>query len=102
MALLKSYETEMFTISRLFGSDALAHVQIGLAIWIISAIVTRLPLSDGRPLAVLAVVEATNEILDRLAKGSWQWPDTRADVLHSLAWPTILYVALKLVPRLRK
>ena len=41
------------------------------------------------------MVEGVNEYFDRLAYGSWRWPDTRIDIIFNLFWPTLLFVAAR-------
>lgn len=78
-------------------SPAMLHVHLGLAIWLIAALLMRRPLRDWRPLAVLAILQALNELGDRLFFGVWR-ADTLWDVLTTLFWPA----AIMLVARRRR
>jgi hypothetical protein len=75
-------------------SPAMLHVHLGLAIWLIAAIVMRRPLRDWRPLAVLAGLQALNELGDRLYFGLWR-PDTLWDMAMTLFWPAVIMLVAR-------
>lgn len=77
------------------GQDKFAHSYAGLAIWLATTMSLRAPRRSLLPLGVLILVELANECLDRLAYGSWRWPDTLGDVAATLFWPVVLSVALR-------
>ena len=102
MILISTYERLIdWIIAHAGGADKFAHVSAGLAIWLAAAIFLRRPLYSIRPLIVVAVAEAVNECIDRVAHGSWRWPDTRGDIAATMFWPTVLALALAYVPYLR-
>lgn len=76
--------------------DSLLHVHAGMAVLFLARIVTKRSLSTPVPLVCVAVAEAANEVLDRLHYGSWRWSDTMSDVGHTLFWPTVLFIGLRL------
>ena len=84
------------------GSDRAAHLHAGLAIWLIAALILRAPLRSFRPLIVVMAAEAANECIDRVAHGSWRWPDTTGDIISTLFWPIVIMLLLRLAPRLRR
>ena len=77
------------------GPDKFVHVQAGLAIWSVSAIVLRRPLRSPLPLAVVILAETLNEIADRHYTGSWNWPDTIGDATATWLWPVALFLLLR-------
>lgn len=75
------------------SKDAL-HIYVGLAIFLVAAIVLRKPLRSVVPwLLVLAVVVA-GELVDMrddiLSLGYWRWGASVHDILNTLFWPTVL------------
>lgn len=82
------------------GPDKLMHTFVGLGIWLGAALALRCPLRDWRPLAVLAVLEAANELVDYIHAVGWTVGGTLGDVLTTFFWPVVLGQALALVPRL--
>jgi hypothetical protein len=77
-------------------ADSLLHVHAGMAVLILTRLVTRRSLATPVPLLVVFVAEVANEVLDRLHYGSWRWLDTTSDVINTMFWPTVLYVGLRL------
>ncbi|HEX7857280.1 MAG TPA: hypothetical protein VF503_26660 [Sphingobium sp.] len=82
------------------GPDKFAHMCVGLTIWLLSAILLRRPLYHWLPLTVVALLEGGNEVLDRIAYGSWRWEDTSRDIIATLFWPVVLAIALRFTPTL--
>lgn len=76
--------------------DSLLHVHAGMAVLLLARVVTRRSLSTPIPLAVVALAEFANELLDRMHYGSWRWTDKLGDVANTLFWPTVLFVGLRL------
>ncbi len=75
--------------------DALLHVHAGMAILFLARIVTRRSLATPLPFLVVCAAEATNEVLDRLALGYWNYGDALVDVANTLFWPFVLMVGLR-------
>lgn len=67
-------------------ADSLLHVHAGMAVLLCARFLTGYRLSTPVPLAVVALAELGNELLDRLHWGSWRWPDTTLDVINTLFW----------------
>lgn len=80
-------------------ADSLLHVHAGMAVLLITRIVTGYRLSTPVPLAVVALAELVNEVLDRIYWGSWRWEDTSLDILNTMFWPTMLFIGLRLRDR---
>ncbi|MBY0583424.1 MAG: hypothetical protein K2P68_10980 [Sphingomonas sp.] len=75
-------------------SDKFVHMQVGLVLWLGTAVLSRQHLCHGGPLVVIVVFEVANEIIDRLYLGFWNLPDTIGDAAATWAWPVILVTAL--------
>lgn len=80
-------------------SDALAHVHLGLAIWLAASLITRRPLWTRRPLLAVLGMQILNECADCYIYGSWRWEATLADTVQTLFWPTLLYLWLSRIVR---
>lgn len=77
------------------NSDLLAHVHGGMAVLLLARLITRRSLSTPFPLLCVLVVQLLNECMDRYTHGSWRWPDTIADTVNTLFWPTVLFIGLR-------
>ncbi|MDF2493882.1 hypothetical protein [Sphingomonas sp.] len=75
--------------------DALAHVHGGMAVLLLARLITRRSLATPIPLACVAALQLLNECIDRYNHGSWRWPDTIADTVNTLFWPTVLFIGLR-------
>ena len=75
--------------------DTILHIHAGMAVLLLARVVSRRSLSTPIPLACVYLAEFANEVLDRIGHGRWM-PDTLSDVLHTVFWPTVLFVALRL------
>lgn len=75
--------------------DTILHIHAGMAILLLARVITGKSLSTPIPLACVYIAEFANEVLDRIGHGRWT-PDTLSDVLHTIFWPTVLFVALRL------
>ena len=65
---------------------------------LLARLITGRSLGSFVPLSVVVVAEAANEVLDRLHFHDWRWPDTIADVINTLLWPTVICLAIRLRP----
>jgi hypothetical protein len=75
--------------------DTILHIHAGMAILLVARVITGRSLSTPIPLACVYIAEFTNEVLDRIGHGHWT-SDTLSDILHTVFWPTVLFVALRL------
>ena len=73
-----------------FGNDKIAHVFVGLTLWLGSVRALRKTFNSLAPFVVLAVAEAINEGLDRITYGSWRWADTSMDIAATFACPLLI------------
>ena len=78
------------------GADKFVHINIGMALYLGTALLTRRRFGSRLPLAVVALAEAGNECVDRVAHGSWEWPDTLGDIAATLFWPCVLTIIFRL------
>lgn len=81
-------------------TDTVLHIHAGLAVLMLARVVTRRSLGSFVPLSFVVAAEAANEIMDRLHFGAWRWPDTLSDVAHTLFWPLVICLAVRLRPML--
>ncbi len=78
--------------------DTVLHIHAGMAILLVARVLTRRSLGTFVPLSIVALAEAANEVLDRLNFGSWRLPDTMSDVAHTLFWPLVICLAVRVRP----
>ncbi|MEP9402499.1 hypothetical protein [Sphingomonas sp. VNH70] len=83
-------------------ADSLLHVHAGMAVLLLTRVITGRRLSTPIPLLVVALAELGNEVLDRMHYGSWRWPDTSMDIVNTLFWPLMLYVGLNIRNKLER
>lgn len=76
-------------------SDDLLHVHVGLAIFVVTALLLRRRISLAWPLAAVAVLAALNEAIDYF--GSTPAPPLRVatDVLNTVLWPLVLFLLVR-------
>jgi hypothetical protein len=79
-------------------SDTILHIHAGMAIFLITRLITGRSLGSLIPWSVVALAELGNEVLDRLHYGSWRLPDTTSDVINTLFWPTVIFLAIRFQP----
>ena len=82
---------------------SIAHIHIGLALFVGGAVLSRRGYGSAWLLLVLFGLELVNEAAD-IAEGwphiqSWRIRDTIGDVVNTMLWPVILYVIAKVQGR---
>lgn len=80
--------------------EAILHIHAGMIIFLVTALITRQPFDHPLPLLMVVILEGGNEFLDRIQLGNWNWPDTKSDLINTIAWPLAVFVAaqaLKLI-----
>ncbi len=87
----KLWLTELVGLSR----DAL-HIYVGLTIFLLAALIFRLPLRDWRPLAAVFLVAIAGEVWDLFERLQ---PDQRPlwwsawhDLWNTIFWPLVLFL----------
>ncbi len=78
------------------ASDSLLHVHAGMTILLLARLVTRRSLATWVPFSTTLLAALANEIADRLVQGHWILPDALFDIFHTIWWPFILMIGLKL------
>ena len=77
------------------GKDAL-HIYVGLAVFLLTALVFRLPLRDWRPLAATLLVAILGEVLDLFERlppgGNPRWGSSWHDLWNTMFWPLVLFL----------
>jgi hypothetical protein len=96
----KTWLIELVGLSK----DAL-HIYVGLTVFLLTALVFRLPLRDWRPLAAVFLVAVVGEIWDlfeRLGPGDRPfWAANWHDIWNTMFWPLVLFLLAR-SPRLLK
>lgn len=102
MRFVEAYEQGIVQIITLAGGqDKPVHIFAGLFIWIGTAAIARVGLRSPWALAPVFVLEGANEVVDRIAAGSWRWPDTVGDIFATLFWPCFLSWSMNRMRSLR-
>ncbi len=101
MTWLDAYQGFMTGIETASGlDDSVLHTHGGILILLVARLVTRFRLSTMVPLAILTILELSNETMDCMSLGRCPWPDTSSDLFHTLLWPTLLSFGALLRDRL--
>jgi hypothetical protein len=87
------------------GKDAL-HVYVGLAVFLLTAALTRRPLKSLVPIAAVLVVAAAGEAWDlidthRAGQKLW-WAGSRHDLWNTLFWPAALFLLARYTRLLKR
>lgn len=80
--------------------DTILHIHAGMAVLMISRLLTRRSLGSFVPWSLVVLAEGFNEVMDRLQFGSWRWDDTTSDILNTLFWPTVICLGIRMRPML--
>lgn len=71
-------------------SPEMAHINIGLGLYVLAQIAFRDRRGTYRAFAVVVLAELFNELMDAIHFGSLRLEDTAADLALTFAWPLIL------------
>ena len=99
------FQTAKLWLGGLIGlsKDAL-HVYVGLTVFLLTALLFRVPLRDVRPLAAVFLVAIAGEIWDLLERVSPDqdpfWAANWHDLWNTMFWPTMLFVLARFAPKL--
>ena len=81
------------------SKDAL-HIYVGLAAFLVTAIVLRKSLRSIAPWLVVVAIAVAGELIDMrddiYSFGYWRWRASLHDVLNTLFWPTVLFLHARL------
>ena len=78
-------------------SEDLIHVHVGLAIFVLTALVLRRRMRSPIPLSVVATLALLNEVLDHGSPG-WDPGSSLLDFLNTLVWPLVLFLLARRGP----
>lgn len=100
MNLIQSYADAVKWLSQSTGwADAMLHVNAGLAILAISAVVMRRAPGEWPTFSVVAAAAIANEAIDYLHHGGVM-PDTLSDLSLTIFWPAV-FLAMHAFARAR-
>jgi hypothetical protein len=102
IAVALKYETWKLAFSEWATfSDRELHVSLGLLVFFLTMVLFRRPMRSVWPWLAVILFEMSNEYLGKVLTGTWNWPDTKFDILFTLLWPTLFFVAARtgLIPR---
>ena len=75
------------------------HIQIGLAVFFLCALILRVPLSSWQPLACVVALETINELLDirrdLMFHTRVHWADSIHDLLNTTLWPAAIFAMVR-------
>ena len=92
MDLVSTIHLTKDAVSQVFGvSHQTLHIHAGLAIYLLTQLALGTRRASSIALAVVAVAELLNELLDWVFHGKLQVADTAGDIVATLAWPAIFY-----------
>lgn len=87
------------------SSDAV-HIYVGLAVLLLAAVLWKKPLSDWRPLVIVALAALAGPIwryADAYGHGGTpRWHADWGDVWHTLFWPVVLFGLARFTRVLRR
>ena len=75
--------------------DTILHIHAGMAVLLIVRVLSRQSLATPWPLLAVYLAEFANEAMDYWAHGRVM-PDTFSDVVHTVFWPTVLFLGLRI------
>lgn len=77
--------------------DTILHIHAGLAVLLVTRLVSGRSLGTFIPFAAVVIAEAANELMDYLLYGM-RWGDTLGDFANTLFWPLVISLAVRLRP----
>lgn len=103
MTLAGQYQEFILWIGNGTGlPDTVLHIHAGLAVLMLARVVTGRSLGTLVPLSIVALAELANEVMDRIIYDSWRWPDTLSDIAHTMFWPTVICIGVRIRPLLAR
>lgn len=73
-------------------TENLLHVHIGLAIFVVAALLLRRRMRSPVPLAIVVALAFLNEVADFAEAGPWDPLESGLDFANSVVWPAILFL----------
>jgi hypothetical protein len=81
--------------------DTILHIHVGLAVLLVTRLMSGRSLATFIPFLAVMVAEAANEVMDYLLYGL-RWEDTLSDVANTLFWPLVISLGVRLRPMVRR
>ena len=76
------------------ATDNLLHVHAGMAVLLVTRVISGRSLATSLPFLVVCVFALGNEVLDRISYDSWK-QDTLLDFVNTVFWPLVLMIGLR-------
>ena len=80
-------------------SHGILHVHVGMAVFLLGAVLLRRPVGTWTPLLIVVVLELLNEAVDfaRYQMSGWPWRPgpTIADLVATWLWPIVLTLVFR-------
>ncbi len=96
--MILSYSGMKNALGQVTGmSEDLIHVHVGLAIFVITALVLRRRMRSSIPLSVVALLAFVNELLD-YGTPEWELGSSVLDFVNTLVWPLVLFLLARRGP----
>src|SRR5687768_1749042 len=96
--MILAYSEMKNALGRVTGmSEDLIHVHVGLAIFVVTALVLRRRMRSSKPLAVVATLALLNELLD-YGGPDWELGSSALDFVNTLVWPLVLFLVARRSP----
>lgn len=87
------YWAAKLALSETLGvSDNLLHVHLGLALFALTALLTRRRMRSWWPLGIVAAFAIGNEVIDYFASDDRTARLSAIDVANTLVWPLVLFL----------
>lgn len=103
MEFAKLYYAMIYRIEQLTGqSDTVLHIHAGMAVLVLARVLTGRSLGTFIPFVFVVAAEVGNEVLDRLAIGSWRPAESLGDLANTLFWPLAVSLGVRWRPMIRR
>lgn len=73
-------------------SDDLLHVHLGLAVFVLSALLLRRRMRSIWPLSAVVILAFLNEVIDCAIAENWSAELSALDLVNSIFWPLVLFL----------
>lgn len=91
--LVESYSATKRALGESLGmTDDLLHVHLGLALFALTALLTRRRMRSWWPLGIVAAFAIGNEVIDYYTTEDWSAQLSALDVVNTLVWPLVLFL----------
>lgn len=91
--MVHDYSAMKIALGELTGmSENLIHVHVGLALFVLTALLLRRRMRSLVPLTVVAVAALANELVDYAAGDGWELGMSTLDFANTLLWPLVLFL----------